>query len=568
ELRPALDRTLMDFVEATRGQAGWPLNVVLTPEGYPLFGTTYLPKAEFLKVIQQISQRWGREHESLSTLAKNALDQWLKPAAPQSLSPGRGPDLEQAFIDQALAASDVVGGGFGNQSKFPSTPQLNALLDTLERQPNEQVQAFVGYTLFMMASQGLRDQIGGGFFRYTTDPTWQTPHFEKMLYNNALLASLYLRAAQAFKQPALRGVATDTLDFMQRSFLHPDGGYLASLSAVDDKDVEGGYYLWHADEVQELLSPEEFEIIELAWNLKQAPSFDAGYLPIQATEVKAIAQTLKLPLETVIEHSRSAREKLLKARHSRVLPEDDKRVTAWNALVLDAFVDAMEQGLDQYQPAAKALADFIINRLIPNGSLVRAAPGGAPGDAGPDGQTASASEAANETLGQAGLEDYAYTARALWRYAQRTGDEKARLTAASLVGQAWKLFESEAGWTLSARSLLPFSSAEPLIADGPMPSPSATLVALSLDMSESIIGAELHERARKALYRAPDNLTDEPYFHATHIAAMVKVEASSAPESAARDDATGAVTEATSETQDKVAEPKAEPETAAKENNE
>lgn len=510
ELRPALDQTLITFVEATRGQAGWPLNVFLTPEGYPLFGTTYLPRDDFLDIIEQLRDRWRKEGRELGKLAEDALPQWLPDSTADSIKAGEAHELEQALIAQALAAGDVVAGGFGNQNKFPSSPQLFALLDAHARNADKQVESFVGYTLFMMATQGLRDQIGGGFYRYTVDPSWQTPHFEKMLYNNAQLPSLYLRAAKVLGQPSLADVAVDTLDFAIREMKHPQGGFIASLSAVDDKDVEGGYYLWYPEDIRDLLDKDEYRIVERAWKLKEAPPFEDGYLPIQGEEVKVIADSLKMPLDEVIRLSQSARSKLFEARQERKLPVDEKRLAAWNALMLSALLDAVAHGQEQYRKEATELRNFLVSRLIKDGILKRSID--------------NASDSAGEDIGSAGLEDYAYTARALWDYGQAFDSASDRDTAVALVETAWRLFESAKGWQLGSNSLLPFDLAEPQIADGPMPSPSAVLIGLTLDMAGSGIAAETLGKAGKALYRGHQRLQDEPYFYASQIRELARHE--------------------------------------------
>ena len=198
ELDPALDAQLLRFVQATLGHAGWPLNVVLTPDGVPLFGFTYLPAADFKRLLEQIVSRWQVDRDSARGGGAHCLGHARKrrsPARGGSHGRRRRARAERCVHQQASEIGRRARGGFGQQQKFPSAPQLALLLDSQRRQPVDALAGFLRLTFGAMASLGLRDQIGGGFFRYVTDPGWAVPHFEKMLYDNALLAELYFDAA-------------------------------------------------------------------------------------------------------------------------------------------------------------------------------------------------------------------------------------------------------------------------------------------------------------------------------------------------------------------------------------
>ena len=211
ELDPALDAQLLQFVERFRGSAGWPLNVFITPQGHPILGGVYFPRLEFLAVLTRLAERWKSESGQLSLLAEQAAREL--PPSPTAPALTRAA-ATAALINQALELADHLSGGFGEQSKFPMSAQLLALLATYEAQHDTRLGEHLQLTLERMAALGLRDHLSGGFFRYTTDPAWHTPHFEKMLYDNALLATVYLRAARIFKRPDFERVARETLDFM------------------------------------------------------------------------------------------------------------------------------------------------------------------------------------------------------------------------------------------------------------------------------------------------------------------------------------------------------------------
>lgn len=252
EINSALDSRLIDFVERTQGRAGWPLNVFITPEGYPLVGMTYVPSKNFNDILENIKTRWKKEKSVLNEIAKSATNELstISRKASKNISNKDVSAFIKSFLSQANSMADNMSGGFGEQNKFPSYPQLNLMLTVYKNNPSKELEEFLVLTLSKMASQGLYDQLGGGFYRYTVDPLWQVPHFEKMLYDNALLASLYIDAAKIFNNKMFEKVAKDTLDFLLSTFRSKQGAYIASLSALDDKDVEGGYYLWQRTELK------------------------------------------------------------------------------------------------------------------------------------------------------------------------------------------------------------------------------------------------------------------------------------------------------------------------------
>ncbi len=256
EINSALDSRLIDFVERTQGQAGWPLNVFITPDGYPLVGMTYVPTKNFKEILNTLKVKWKEEKSLLENIAKQATNE-LSTAAVESsdkIQAGLGKEYIQRFLSHANTMTDTMSGGFGQQNKFPLVPQLMVMLTTYENKPEKELKQFLLLTLNKMATQGLNDHLGGGFFRYAVDPLWQIPHFEKMLYDNALLASLYIDAARIFNNEKFALVAKDTLDFMLEVFRSQQGAYIASLSAIDNKGVEGGYYLWQYNELKAILN--------------------------------------------------------------------------------------------------------------------------------------------------------------------------------------------------------------------------------------------------------------------------------------------------------------------------
>lgn len=505
ELNPALDAYLIDFVQRTRGSAGWPLNVFLTPDGHPLVGLTYLPKDRFVALLNDLQQQWQQAPDYLTqAAAKAAAAMQGEPVKPDpSLKTGDAKRYEAIMVQQAMQLGDDMEGGFGEQTKFPMVPQLDSLLSAYQRNALPQLKTFLMLTLDRMASQGMRDHLGGGFYRYTTDPGWQTPHFEKMLYDNALLSMLYLRAGKILNRPDYEAVGRDTLDFMVREMRSPQGALIASFSAVDDAGVEGGYYLWETETLLGILSHDEYRLMNMLWGLEEPSSFEAGHLARVQMSLAEAARKLKINESLAQLHYQSAREKLLKVRARRKLPVDDKLLAAWNGLALTALVEGatLPDG-KKYRETAQGVRDFLVNVLWDGSRLLRAK-----GKAG--------------ELGQAGLEDYAFAAQGLLAWSALTNSVDDFQLAARWVNAAWQRFHSDTGWLLSDQSLLPSGFGVRILDEGPLPSPSTTLLRLSLQVAERNGDKMLAARAKKTLAAGHAELQQTAFDHPSQVSLLV-----------------------------------------------
>jgi uncharacterized protein YyaL (SSP411 family) len=492
ELHPALDAYLIRFVESTRGSAGWPLNVFLTPEGYPLLGLTYVPAETLHRVLVRLSSSWSSQADRLSDLARAGAAELDTPERRETKETPRdlGP-VSKKLLEQALAFADELQGGFGQQSRFPMVPQMAALLELQARQPAPRLEAFLRLTLSQMATLGMRDQLGGGFFRYTVDPDWRVPHFEKMLYDQALNAMLYLRAGAVLGNPKLRDVAKDTLDFVVRRMRADHGGYVSSFSAVDGQGVEGGNYLWSAAQLARVLDEGERPVAERLWGMQGEPGFDAGHLPVAVTEVEDVARDLGITPEAVRIVEDRARAKLLLARAARPLPVDGKPVAAWNGLLLSALAAGAEAIGGDYRQAAAGLAAFLVERLW-------------------DGERLHRSFGSAGWMGEASLEDYAFVARGLADWSAAGGSPQHQAFARRLVADAWKRFFSD-GWRPLSEPLIPGMDAEPALADSPLPSPSATLIQLTLELADPATDGALLRQAEAALGAAYPVVEEHPF---------------------------------------------------------
>jgi len=502
ELRPALDGKLIDFVERTRGRAGWPLNVFITPQGHPLVGIVYLPPENFMELLVNIQSRWQQDADELKAMAEQASVIMTR----SSLSDG--PDLSKdlgqvysAILQQdALARADDLLGGFGEQTKFPMSPQLSALLVVYENSRDEILGKFLQRTLDQMMSQGLADHLAGGFYRYTVDPAWQTPHFEKMLYNNAMLADLYRRAALVFKSDAYDRVARQTLEFMLTTFRDADSVFIASLSAVDDKGVEGGSYLWQNQQLDKLLNKQQRVIANTVWKLDHAPALDAGHHLVLKQSLVEAAKVLKMNQNQLQKNLKKIRGILLTERNKRSLPRDTKRLGAWNALALKAFANAAAQYQEpRYRDAAQTVRNYLINQLW-------------------DGKRLQRAQGKRGVFGEAALEDYAYVADGMLAWLKLTGNDR-KLTA-EIIEQGWKRFYTAKGWQQSEKVRVQYGAREPVIADGSLPSASATLVRTSLEYARAYKDQALETRALTALNVGFETLSSTAFWYATQIAAL------------------------------------------------
>ena len=501
ELEEALDARMISFAEKTRGRAGWPLNVFVTPEGHPLYAALYLPRNEFLQLITKLQDLWQKDRPGMLSLARQDSVSnekltsflWSHDSASQ---------LEDSLTINALENADTVHGGFGEQTKFPSTPQLDFLLDRYRRQPSAELKSFLNTTLDQMATQGLRDHVGGGFFRYTTDPDWQTPHFEKMLYDNAQLARLYLKAADVIQLPHYRSVASDTLQFMQHTLLTDEGAMVASLSALDDRDIEGGYYLWSHEELNLLLSAQEYEVIAKVWLGSSAAHFDAGYLPLWQPGFAA-HQELSPSDRKLLE---SARLKMLRKRQlDRRLPVDDKLLAGWNGLALSAFsLAAREFNNPELRNTADSIASYISSSLIKDGQLIRAQKSGKP-------------------IGEASLADYAYVAEGFWDYYRLTGNSSDLAIVKKLIDTGWERFYTTAGWMLGDVAGIVSGGRQGVITDGPQSSPSAVLLDISYQLAQQTGDKNLQQKVKMALGYDALSLDKDAFWYSSQVRVIGEV---------------------------------------------
>ncbi|HWP33626.1 MAG TPA: thioredoxin domain-containing protein, partial [Solirubrobacterales bacterium] len=374
EERPDLDALYMEAVQAISGQGGWPMTVFLDPDGVPFYGGTYFPPDEgrgmpsFRMVMEAVVDAYRGKREEIRDRAPQMR---TRLAAIGKAAPGPAPEaelLEQA-VDRLRAAADSERGGFGSAPKFPPASALELLLARGER-------AIVERTLDAMLAGGIYDHLGGGFARYSVDAVWLVPHFEKMLYDNALLARAYLHGWQVLGHERYRRVCEETLDWALREMRGPEGGFFSALDA-DSEGEEGRFYTWTPDELRAALqadAPPHSERIKFSSDFVENLMRYYGVTEGGNFEGRNVLHLAGGASAAEPEGLAGARGALYETRAQRVWPGlDDKRLTAWNALMIAALAEAgavLERA--EYSEAARACADFILRELRDeDGSLLR-----------------------------------------------------------------------------------------------------------------------------------------------------------------------------------------------------
>jgi uncharacterized protein YyaL (SSP411 family) len=471
EERPDVDALYMEAVQSMTGSGGWPLNVFLTPDQLPFYGGTYFPPEprhgmpSWSQVLQAIAEAWSGEREEIRAGGER-LRERLSGGA--HLSPSTQPLGEDA-LEQALAKLreefDPANGGFGRAPKFPQASVIELLLARDEHEMSLQ-------TLHAMARGGIHDQLGGGFSRYSVDARWAVPHFEKMLYDNALLARAYLHGWQASQDEALREVCVDTLEWALREMRGPEGGFYSALDA-DSEGVEGRFYVWTIAELHDLLG--EDAAAAIGWFGAGAEgNFDDPHHPQPGLNV--LQARGPQPDQATRER---IRERLLSAREQRTRPGlDDKRLTSWNALMITALADAGAALQEpRYLDAAATCAEFLEREMRDaDGRLLRSYNDG------------------RAKIG-AYLEDHAFLLEALIALFEASCEERWYLRALTLADEMIARFaDSERGGFFSTAS-----DGEVLIArrkdleDSPIPA-GASSAALGLLRLSQLSGEPEYER--------------------------------------------------------------------------
>jgi uncharacterized protein YyaL (SSP411 family) len=503
EERPDLDQIYMTAHQLlTREGGGWPLSVFLTPDLTPFFAGTYFPpddryaphRPSFPKLLAAIVEAWQTKRDQLAEVGRQVAEH-LSQMGESEAAEG---DLSDALLRNALRAlkrsHDPVHGGFGHQPKFPHAVDLRLLLRVARRFDADDAVQMVRLTLEKMARGGMYDQVGGGFHRYSVDAHWLVPHFEKMLYDNALLPPAYVEAFQLTGDPFYRHVACETLDYVLREMTSPAGAFYSTQDA-DSEGEEGKFYVWSEKEIDDILGDELAPLAKSVFGVTGHGNFEGHNILFRSKTDEQDARLNRLGLEEFRDKLGRIKCKLYGERAKRVWPgRDEKILTSWNGLMIAAFAQAgAVLGVPKYVEAAVKAADFVLTRMRdPGGRLYRTA-------------------GADQPPKLAGyLEDYAYSADALVTLYEATFDPRWLRAAIELAEVMLKHFADERGggffYTADDHERLIARTKD--LHDGSLPSGNAMAVTALLRLAALTGRRDFRDRAVQTL-KAYRGLMDE-----------------------------------------------------------
>jgi hypothetical protein len=431
EERPDVDAIYMQAVQAMTGGGGWPMTVFLTPDGDPFYGGTYFPPTDqqgvpsFSRLMQSVANAWTTRREAVHATTATLRELYANAAAPLTPSATVDAPMLQSAADALYRLYDAEHHGFGDAPKFPQTMPLDFLLRHGTRHADERLLDAVTESFLAMARGGINDQLGGGFARYSTDRAWIVPHFEKMLYDNALLISLGTHLVQSTGSDEIERVTRETIRWVLREMTGPEGGLYASIDA-DSEGEEGKFYVWEHAELQEVLG-DRFPFAAVAFGVKASGNFDGRTILTAPLPISIVAARCGMSVDAAETELRAVRELLLAVRSTRVSPAlDRKHIGCWNGLMLVALSEAARVFADDdIRAAARRLGAFLQERMIDGDRVARTWTQGVRSAAG-------------------FLEDQAAVAAGMLALYQATGDMTPLRTARSLASAMVRDFHDTA----------------------------------------------------------------------------------------------------------------------------
>ncbi|MFN2387555.1 MAG: thioredoxin domain-containing protein [Thermoanaerobaculia bacterium] len=386
EERPDVDDIYMAAVQTMTGSGGWPLSLFLFPDGKPFYGGTYFPPGDrygrpgFLTLLASIARAWKTRRTELAKSARE-LFAHLEAGHAIAASGEVGPGVLESAARALSASFDEVHGGFDGAPKFPPAMRLELLIRYWLRTGEPRARTIVETTLTRMAEGGMYDHVGGGFHRYSVDARWLVPHFEKMLYDNALLARAYLLASRAFDEPGYARTARETLDYLLRE-MTPDGGGFYAAQDADSEGEEGTFYVWDPESLEAAVGREDAALVAAHFGVTPEGNFEHGQTVLSVVRgVGELAAEFGLPEGRVAETIASARDRMYAVRSQRIWPgTDEKLLTDWTAMAISAFsLGARLLGEPRYETAARRAADRILENCRDGAELLHREKDGAAG---------------------------------------------------------------------------------------------------------------------------------------------------------------------------------------------
>ncbi len=510
EQRPDVDQIYMNAVQMMTGSGGWPLSVFLTPDGKPFYGGTYFPprdaygRPSFERVLLSIADAWkNRRQELVNSAGKisEVLANLTGPTEKEKLSA----EMLKAAFDHFQNVFDAANGGFGIAPKFPQPTNLSMLLSYWHRTANTQALQMVEKTLDAMAKGGIYDHIGGGFHRYATDARWLVPHFEKMLYDQALLSKVYLQAYQITKNQKYATTAKEIFDYVLRDMTDAEGGFYSAEDA-DSEGKEGTFYLWNTAQIASILDKDQAELFNAYYGVTAKGNFEEGKTILNiAASTSQLEKKFRKDHTAIVNILTTTRTKILNERVERIRPHrDDKIITAWNGLMISslAYGGAVLQK-EKYIKAAEQASKFILDVLHKNGRLMRYYRDG-------------------HVVEPAFLNDYAFMTIGLLDLYEATFDTKWLIAAKELSEEMIELFadNEQGGFFLTG------NDAEKLIArskpssDGAIPSGNSIAALALLKLGRLTMNQRFTEQGGRAIELFSQQLKQSPAYSSAMLIAL------------------------------------------------
>jgi uncharacterized protein len=378
EERPDLDQIYMNAVQMMTHHGGWPMTVFLTPDGVPFYGGTYFPPQDrhnmpgFPRVLIGVAEAYRDRQDDIRETGTSLVNELRRLSETNTSDQPIGKELLDAAYSGMVRNYDSVNGGFGGAPKFPPAMTLEFLLRTYARTGNRDALEMVSYTCRKMANGGIYDQLGGGFHRYSTDSRWLVPHFEKMLYDNALLSRLYLHYFQVSQDPLAKETVEGILDYVLREMTDPAGGFYSTQDA-DSEGHEGKFFVWDINEIRDVLGERDAALFCGYYNIIESGNFEGKNIPNVTYSVEDIAKEHDVSVTELQDSLKESRRKLFELRETRIKPaRDEKIITAWNGLMMASFAEAGAiLNRADYTDAARQNAVFVIFNLRKDDRLLR-----------------------------------------------------------------------------------------------------------------------------------------------------------------------------------------------------
>lgn len=501
EQRPDLDDIYMTAVQMFTGRGGWPMSNFLTTEAQPFYGGTYFPKQQFLQLLKQVTTAWNQNHQQVIETSKQVTTEIALYRSQSQKAQILNQDTINKTVNELLNGWDEKNGGFNFAPKFPQETYLLLLLDQLQRKSDPKIHTLIEVTLHKMAQGGIYDQVGGGFHRYSTDEKWLIPHFEKMLYNQALLGQVYTEAFQLTGNQFYKRIAEEIFEYVIRDMQDKNGGFYSATDA-DSEDVEGTFYLWTEDEIKKILPNKQAQLALKIYGLTKTVNFKQKNILHLKQSIDDFAEAHHFDKNKLLNTLTKIKLKLYQTREKRIHPHTDKKIiTAWNGMMMSSLVEASEvlnqpEYLQQAIKTAHYLWQVHLNKN--KGYLMRSSLNG--------------KSSVNATL-----EDYAYYAEALIKIYDRTEQSKWLARAEKISQKMIELFEDSKGGFFNSVSY----SDTPQITriksanDDAIPSANAKALSVLLQLYHRTGNTQYKNKLNAALSTFSGNVVENPVGYAS-----------------------------------------------------